>query len=60
MSSQVNKDVNDEFFKWLNEKYGGHGKVKATRGNSHNYQGMTFNFNKKEKVKIDMSVALNR
>ena len=25
MSSHVDKGVNDEFFKWLNKKYGGHG-----------------------------------
>ena len=32
MSSHVDKSVNDEFFEWLNKKYGGHGKVKAMRG----------------------------
>ena len=54
MSSHVNPAVNDEFLIWLNKKYGGYGKVKATRGHVHDYLGMTFDFSEKGKVKIDM------
>ena len=32
------------FLKWLNDKYGEHGDVSATRGNTHDYLGMTFEF----------------
>ena len=58
MNSHVDKGVNDKFFKWLNEKYGGHGEVKAMRGKSHDYLDMTFDFNKNGKVKMDMSVYI--
>ena len=51
MSSHVNKKVNDKFLKWLNKKYGTHGEVKATRGDVHDYLGMTFDFSDKGKVK---------
>jgi len=52
-SSHVDKTVNDEFLKWLNEKYGEHGKVEATRGRVHEYLGMKIIFEGKS-VKIDM------
>jgi hypothetical protein len=32
MSSHKDPKVNDNFLSWLNNKYGGHGEVKATRG----------------------------
>ena len=32
MSSHINPKVNDDFDKWLQAKYGEHGKVKAHRG----------------------------
>ena len=44
MSSHVDPGVNDEFFKWLNKTYGDHGEVEATRGDTHEYLGMTFDF----------------
>ena len=53
-SSHVDSKVNDEFGKWLNEKYGGYGEVKIVRGKVHNYLGMTFDYSKPGKVMIDM------
>ena len=53
MSSHVDSKVNDDFLKWLNEQCGECGEVKATRGNAHDYLGMTFRF-KDGKVEIDM------
>jgi hypothetical protein len=44
MSSHKDPKVNDNFRSWLNNKYGGHGEVNATRGNKHDYLGMTFTF----------------
>jgi hypothetical protein len=37
MSSHKDPNVNDNFLSWLNNKYGSHGEVKATRGNKHDY-----------------------
>jgi hypothetical protein len=54
MSSHMDPHVNDEFEKWMNNKYGNHGPVVALRGNVHPYLGMTFDFSEKGKVKIDM------
>lgn len=59
MSSHIDPKVNDEFEKWLNEKYGGYGKVKATRGKRHDFLGMTFLFSSQGKVKIDMISYVN-
>jgi hypothetical protein len=39
----LNQKVNDQSHKWLNDKYGQYGDVKATRGKIHDYLGMTFN-----------------
>ena len=55
MSSHRKKSVNDDFLKWLNKKYGNHGEVKATRGKTHDYLGMVFDFNQKGKVTVDMT-----
>ena len=49
-----NKQVNNQFHKWLNSMYGEFGEVKATRGKLHNYLGLIFNFQMKGKVCIDM------
>ena len=48
MSSHVDKKVHDDFLKWLNDKYGEHGYVTTTRGNTHDYLGMTFGFGNSE------------
>ena len=60
MSSHVKKHVNDEFFDWLNKNYGEHGRVKANRGNSPDYLGMTFNFINSGKVRINMSEYIKK
>ena len=60
MSSHVDSTVNDEFLKWMNEKYGKHGAVTATRGNIHEYLGMTFVFTNKGKVVISMAEYMSR
>ena len=60
MSSHVNKRVNDKFHKWLERKYGEHGKVKTTPGKVHEFLGMTFNFRTKHKVKINMSKYMKK
>ena len=49
----MDKKVNDEFLLWLNKKYGEHGEVTTTRGDTHDYLGMIFKFNNWE-VKISM------
>ena len=54
-SSHVDKKVNDEFLKWLNKKYGKFGEVTSTRGKSHDYLGMMFDYSQKGKVIIDMT-----
>ena len=54
MCSHMNSKVNTKFLKWLNNMYGTHGEVKATRGPIHDYLGMRFDFSEKGKVKIDM------
>ena len=52
-SSHVDPKVNDELLSWLNEKYGQHGDVTATRGKVHDYLGMTFEYGDGE-VKVNM------
>eukprot|EP00980_Cylindrotheca_fusiformis_P012383 scaffold3040_cov72-Cylindrotheca_fusiformis.AAC.1 len=54
MSSHKSSKVNDKFLKWMNKSYGKHGKVKATRGKTHDYLGMTYDFTEPGKVKIRM------
>jgi hypothetical protein len=54
MCSHMDPKVNDDFEVWLNKMYGSHGKVTSTRGNIHDYLGMTFDFSEKGKVMIDM------
>jgi hypothetical protein len=49
------KSVNDRFEKWLNEKYGKHGKVTATCGKVHDYLGMDLDYQKRGEVKINMT-----
>ena len=55
LSSHMHPEVNDEFLKWLNKKYGSYGEVKAKRGDVHDYLGMKLDFREKGKVKIDMT-----
>jgi len=55
MSSHVDKCVNDDFFEWLQAKYGEYAPVVCVRGKKHNYLGMEFDFAEKKKVRIGMS-----
>ena len=54
MSSHKLPQVNDDIKKWLQQQYGGHGKVTAHQGKVHNYLGMIIDYTEKGKVKIDM------
>jgi len=47
--------INTNFQKWLNLKYGNHGEVKCTRGKVHDYLGMTLDFTKDGEVAVDMA-----
>ena len=49
------KSVNDEFEKWLNEKYGKHGKVTTTRGRIHDYLGMELDYTKNGELHVGMT-----
>ena len=60
MSSHVDPKVNDKFLKWLNVLYGEHGEVKATRGSTHDYLGMTLKFLGGEKVVVSMTDYIER
>jgi hypothetical protein len=54
-SSHKMKLVNDQFEKWLNSKYGNHGKVTATCGKVHDYLGMELDYRKQGELKIKMT-----
>ena len=53
MSSLVEPGVNAKFLKFLNDKYGKHVEVKCTWGTSHDYLGMTLDF-ENGKLTVDM------
>jgi len=55
-SSHIKKEVNDEFLKWLNKKYGNKkiGEVKAHRGKIHNYLGMVLDFTEQGVLQVQM------
>ena len=54
--SHVDKKVNDEFIKWVDELYGDDeiGRVKAVRGKKHDYIGMILDYSVPGQVTIDM------
>ena len=54
-SSHEDRRVNDTFKKWLQDKYGEHGKVKVHHGTKHDYLGMVLNYREKGKIAVDMS-----
>ena len=54
MSSHKDSEVNDDFYEWLDAKYGEFGEVTVTRGKRHEYLGMIFDFLKEGEVQIDM------
>ncbi len=53
-SSHKDPKVNDQFEKWLQTKYGGHGQVITHRGKVHEYLGMELDYSEPGKVKIGM------
>ena len=55
MSSHINTRINDEFAKWLQNKYGTYGDVKVTRGKVHDYLGMILDFREDKKLIVDMT-----
>ena len=59
MSSHVDSKVNDEFAKWLNNKYGEYGEITSTRGKVHEYLGMKIIFKDDGSVEIDMKDYVN-
>ena len=58
-SSHLNPKVNDRFKLWLNDKYGGYGKVKVVRGKIHEFLGMIFDYETPGEVKVDMRHYVN-
>ena len=60
MSSHIDPKVNDEFYKWLDAKYGKFKKVTCHRGDQHIYLGMTLDFSMKGAVKIRMDDYVSR
>ena len=55
LSSHRKRKVNQDFAKWLNDRYGSIKPVEAVYGDTHEYLGMTLIFDKKKgDVKIDM------
>ena len=54
-SSHEDKTVNDKFERWLQDKYGEHGKVKAHRGAKHDYLGMVLDYSERRKIIVDMT-----
>ena len=54
MSSHKDPNVNDQFYKWLNAKYGKLGEVKHHRGKVHDYLGMTYRLHN-DMLELDMT-----
>ena len=60
MSSHRKQKINRDFAKWLNKMYGRIKPVETKFGNTHEFLGMTFIFDKKKgEVKIDMVDYVN-
>ena len=55
MSSHKDSKVNDDFYKWLNNKYRRHGKVTMIQGKRHKYLGMWLEFGETGELSIYMS-----
>ncbi|CAJ1968085.1 unnamed protein product [Cylindrotheca closterium] len=60
LASHMEQQVLEDFFTWVNEKYGGLKEVTCTRGKVHTYLGMTLDFSKKGKMKIRMDDYVDR
>lgn len=55
-SSHHDPEVNANFAKWCEEKYGSEelGHTRVTRGKTHDYLGMTLDYATQGKLKVDM------
>ncbi|CAJ1950974.1 unnamed protein product [Cylindrotheca closterium] len=60
LASHMEQQVLEDFFTWVNEKYGGLKEVTCTRGKVHTYLGMTLDLSKKGKMKIRMDDYVDR
>ncbi|CAJ1948707.1 unnamed protein product [Cylindrotheca closterium] len=60
LASHMEQQVLEDFFTWVNEKYGGLKEVTCTRGKVHTYLGMTLDFSKKGNMKIRMDDYVDR
>ena len=56
-STHEDSKVNNKFKKWLQDKYGEHGKVKAHRGVKHDYLGMLLHYSKKGKMRTCLATS---
>ncbi|CAJ1944873.1 unnamed protein product [Cylindrotheca closterium] len=54
LASHMEQQVLEDFFTWVNDRYGGLKEMTCTRGQVHTYLGMTLDFSKKGKMKICM------
>ena len=61
-SSHVEPKVNDEFAKWVDNKYGDDeiGRVVAKRGKKHDYLAMVLDYEKEGEVKVDMTAYVDK
>ncbi|CAJ1937480.1 unnamed protein product [Cylindrotheca closterium] len=60
LASHMEQRVLEDFFSWINERYGGLKEVTCTRGRVHTYLGMTLDYSKKGKLKIRMDDYVQR
>jgi hypothetical protein len=60
LASHMEQAVLEDFFTWINERYGGLKEVTCTRGRVHTYLGMTLDYSKKGKLKIRMNDYVER
>ncbi|CAJ1960266.1 unnamed protein product [Cylindrotheca closterium] len=60
LASHMEQAVLEDFFTWINERYGGLKEVTCTRGRVHTYLGMVLDYLKKGKLKIRMNDYVER
>ena len=58
--SHISKQVNEEFIKWYENKYGNdlNGHIKVTRGKKHEYLAILLDYSNKGNLKIDMKAYI--
>ena len=54
--SHEDKEVNDEFNKWLNDTFGKFKEVTVSRGNIHTFLGMEFDFSDSGKLHVKQTI----